>query len=232
MVYGYARISRREQSIERQIRNIEAEFPGALVVEEAFTGTRMDRPKWTRLCERLSPGDTVVFDSVSRMSRSADEGVRVYFELLGRGVRLVFLKERYIDSDVYIENSRDKIPLQGTDEDEIFRGLNAYFRKLAERQIRIAFEQAQKEVDDLHQRTREGIETARLNGKQIGQVRGSKLHVKKEGPAKEAILKHSASFGGSLSDAECAKVAGVSRGTFYKYKREIREEMLRKGGEA
>lgn len=67
---------------------------------------------------------------------------------------------------------KDKIELTGEDEDLIFIGINNYFKRLAEKQIRIAFEQAQKEVDDLHQRTREGIETARLNGKQIGQKRG------------------------------------------------------------
>ena len=89
--------------------------------------------------------------------------------------------------------------------------------------IRIAFEQAEKEVQDLHQRTREGIETARLNGKQIGQRLGAKLNVKKEAPAKEKILKYSKDFNGSLDDRACIKVVGVSRNTFYKYKKELRD---------
>ncbi len=117
---------------------------------------------------------------------------------------------------------KDKIELQGTDEDEIFKGLNNYFRKLAEKQIRIAFEQAEKEVQDLHQRTKEGIETARLNGKQIGQRPGNKLHVKKRGPAKEKIMKFSKDFNGNLSDPECIQLVGVSRNTYYKYKRELK----------
>lgn len=121
---------------------------------------------------------------------------------------------------------RDKIELQGTDEDEIFKGLNNYFRKLAERQIRIAFEQAEKEVQDLHQRTKEGIETARLNGKQIGQKPGNKLKVKKEAPAKEKILKYSKDFHGSLADPECIQIVGVSRNTFYKYKKELKEALM------
>ena len=70
---------------------------------------------------------------------------------------------------------------------------------------------------------KEGIETARLNGKQIGQVEGSKLTTKKSIEAKEIIRKHSKDFGGTLDDAEVRKLAGVSRGTFYKYKREIKE---------
>ena len=158
------------------------------------------------------------------MSRNADEGVKTYFDLYEKGVQLVFMKEHYIDTAVYSENMKDRIELQGTDEDEIFKGLNNYFRKLAEKQIRIAFEQAQKEVDDLRQRTREGIETARLNGKQIGQRPGNKLDIKKKEPAMEKIHHYSKDFSGNLSDKECIKLIGISRNTYYKYKKELREE--------
>lgn len=222
-VYGYARISRPQQSIDRQVRNIKAAYPSAIILQEAFTGTKMDRPEWSKLYKKVADGDTIIFDSVSRMSRSADEGVAIYFELYNRGVQLIFLKEHYIDTVVYAENLRDKIELQGTDEDEIFKGLNNYFRKLAEKQIRIAFEQAEKEVKDLQQRTKEGIETARLNGKQIGQKPGNVLTIKKKAPAKEIIKKHCIEFGGSLTDPEVMELAKVSRNTFYKYKKEIRE---------
>ncbi len=222
IIYGYCRISRKEQSIERQIRNIKNEYPGAIIVQEAFTGTKMERPEWSKLYKKAAAGDVIVFDSVSRMSRSADEGVQTYFELYENGIQLVFLKEHYIDTTIYEENLRDKIELQGTDEDEIFKGLNNYFRKLAEKQIRIAFEQAEKEVEDLHQRTREGIETARLNGKQIGQRPGNKLIVKKAAPAKEKIKKYSKDFDGTLPDIEVMKLVGVSRNTYYKYKRELK----------
>ena len=221
-VYGYCRISRSQQSIDRQIRNIKADYPNAIILREAYTGTKMDRPEWGKLYKKVQSGDTIVFDSVSRMSRNADEGIETYFDLYEKGVQLVFLKEHYIDTSVYAENMKDRIELQGTDEDEIFKGLNNYFRKLAERQIRIAFEQAEKEVQDLHQRTKEGIETARLNGKQIGQRPGNKLHVKKEAPAKEKIRKYSKDFDGTLADPECIKLVGVSRNTYYKYKRELR----------
>lgn len=225
MIYGYARISRKEQSIERQIRNIKSEYPNAIIVQEAYTGTSMERPGWSKLCKAAKSGDTIVFDSVSRMSRSSEEGVSTYFYLYENGVTLVFLKEHYIDTDVYAKNIQDKIKLQGTDEDELFMGINNYFRKLASRQIRIAFAQAEKEVQDLHQRTREGIETARLHGKQIGLKPGTKLTIKKEAPAKEKILKYSKDFCGTLADPECIKLSGVSRNTYYKYKKELKKEM-------
>lgn len=223
-VYGYCRISTKQQSIERQIRNIRAEFPNAVIFQEAFTGTKLDRPEWNKLYKKAKSGDTLVFDSVSRMSRNAEEGIKTYFELFDRGVSLVFLKEAYINTDTYADSLKDKIELTGTDEDEIFKGLNNYFRKLAERQIRIAFEQAQKEVDDLHQRTREGIETARINGKQIGQQRGRKLTTKKSIESKKQIEQYSKDFNGTLDDACVMKLTGLSRNTYYKYKRELKAE--------
>ncbi|MCR4656489.1 MAG: recombinase family protein [Lachnospiraceae bacterium] len=223
--YGYCRISTRKQSIDRQIRNIKSIYPSAVIIQEAYTGMSMDRPEWNRLLKTVKPGERIVFDSVSRMSRSADEGIETYFELYENGIELIFLKEHYIDTEVYAENMRDKIELQGTDEDEIFKGLNNYFRKLASKQIRIAFDQSEKEVQDLRQRTKEGIETARLKGKQIGQHPGKKFNIKKEAPAKEKIIRLSKSFNGTLSDAECMKLAGLSRGTYYKYKRELKQRI-------
>lgn len=221
-VYGYCRISRRTQDINRQIRNIEREYPQAIIRQEAYTGTTTNRPEWNKLFKAAKAGDTIIFDSVSRMSRNADEGIEAYMNLLDRGVNLVFLKEHYIDTETYMENIKDKIELTGTDEDEIFKGLNNYFRKLAKKQIRIAFEQAEKEVMDLRQRTVEGIETARLNGEQIGMKKGTKLTTKKSIAAKEMIRKYSKAFDGNLGDPECIKLIGISRNSYYKYKAEMK----------
>lgn len=221
--YGYCRISRKTQNIERQERDILAVYPKAKIVKEAYTGTKISRPEFDKLLRKVKAGDTIVFESVSRMSRNADEGIATYFELYDKGVELVFLKEGYINTSVYRDSQRDKIELTGTDEDCIFKGINEYFKVLAKKQIKIAFDQAQKEVDDLHQRTSEGMETARLNGKQIGQPKGAKLTTKKSLAVKALIQKHSKDFGGSLSDPEVIKLAGCSRNSFYKYKAELRE---------
>lgn len=107
--------------------------------------------------------------------------------------------------------------------DYILEGVNKYLMALAQEQIRLAFEQSEKEVEDLHQRTREGIETARLNGKQIGQRKGAKLTTKKSMAAKEIIRKHSQDFNGTLNDMEVMQLTGLARNTYYKYKKELRE---------
>lgn len=241
-VYGYCRISRKEQSIERQVRNILAKYPGAIIKREAFTGTKIEgRKVFESLIAAVKPGDTIVFDSVSRMSRNADEGIKVYFDLYEAGINLVFLKEPAINTATYAEAmNRQQLPSIKVNEDEADEGeliddilvaVVKYQRKLARRQIALAFQQAEKEVDDLHQRTREGIETARLAGKQIGQAKGAKITTKKSIAAKETIRKHNKDFGGSLNDIETMKQIGkISRNTFYKYKRELIAELRQAQG--
>lgn len=230
--YGYCRISTHKQNIERQERNIKAAYPNAVLVSESFTGTKLDgRDKFEKLLRNVKAGDTIIFDSVSRMSRDAEEGFALYSRLHAQGVELVFLKEPQINTATYQQAAENQISGIRTGDsmaDELVEGItaavNRYMLRLAERQIQLAFEQAEKEVQDLHQRTKEGIETARLNGKQIGQQPGRKLNVKKAIAAKEVIRKHSKDFGGSLTDAELMKQTGICRNTFYKYKKEIKEE--------
>lgn len=220
-IYGYCRVSTMKQSIERQIRNIKEKYPEAFIVTDEYTGTTLDRPGWLKLRKQLKSGDTVVFDQVSRMSRDAEEGFKVYEELFSEGVNLVFLKEPHINTETYKKAVEAGVPMTGTNVDCILEGVNKYLMMLAKEQIRLAFDQAEKEVSDLRQRTREGIETARLKGKQIGQPRGTKLTTKKSVAAKEIILKHSKSFNGNLSDDEVMRLAGISRNTYYKYKGEL-----------
>ena len=227
MEYGYCRISTAKQSIERQIRNIKGNYPGALIVQEVYTRTSLNRKEWQKLFAKVKDGDTIIFDGVSRMSGNAEEGFAAYEELYHRGVHLVFLKEPHINTDTYKKALESGVELTGGSVDYILDGVNKYLMELAKEQIRLAFEQSEKEVQDLHQRTREGIETARLNGKQIGQKQGAKLITKKSIAAKEIISKHSKDFAGTLTDGEVMKLAGLSRNTYYKYKRELRENCVR-----
>lgn len=224
-VYGYCRVSTKTQSIDRQIRNILKEYPEAVIYQEAVTGRYINkRAEFQKLLKDVKAGDTIVFDSVSRMSRNADEGVQTYFELYKKGVKLVFLKEPYINTDTYNNALNKQIDLTGNDTDDIINGINKYLKRLAKKQIRIAFEQAQKEVDDLRQRTKEGIETARGKGKQIGQLVGKEFNVKKKEPIKAEILKKSRDFKGTISDTDLIKILGIARNTYYKYKKELIQE--------
>ncbi len=224
--YGYCRISTGRQNIERQVRNIQSTFPDAVIVKEVYTGTKFQgRKELDKILDKVQSGDTIIFDSVSRMSRDAEDGYKLYEKLFHKGISLVFLKEPHINTETYKKAMANQIALTGDKVDLILEGVNHYLMELAKEQIRLAFEQAEKEVSDLHQRTKEGIETARLNGKQIGQPKGATYETQKAKAAKEIIRRHNKSFGGSLSDAETMRQAGISRKSLYKYKRELLEDM-------
>ena len=223
-IYGYCRISTPQQNIERQERNIKTVYPDAVLVSEAYTGTKIERPQWSRLLNRVAAGDTIVFDSVSRMSRDAADGYAAYENLYSRGVTLVFLKEPHINTDTYRAAMTASLPKTGTKADILLDAVEQFLLALAKEQIQLAFDQAEKEVKDLHQRTSEGIKTAKLNGKQIGQPKGVKLTTKKSIAAKQVIKQYAKEFGGSLSDSEVMKLAGISRNSYYKYKRELIEK--------
>lgn len=222
-LYGYCRISTGKQNIERQVRNIQAQYPDAIIVREIYTGTKFQgRKELDKILRTVKAGDTIIFDSVSRMSRNADDGFSLYEKLYHQGISLVFLKEPHINTDTYKQAISYELPSTGTNVDYILEGVNKYLMALAKEQIRLAFKQSEKEVFDLHQRTKEGIETARLAGKQIGQIPGSKLTTQKSISAKKIILQYNKSFGGQLDNEQTRKLAGISKGAFYKYKRELR----------
>ena len=222
MIYGYCRISTSKQNIERQIRNIKRDYPNAKIIKEVYTGTKIDRIEFNKLLKVVKQGDTIVFDSVSRMSRNAEEGFKLYEELFNTGIELVFIKEQHISTKTYKKALNNNIEMTNTNVDYILEGINKYLLALAKEQIILAFAQAEKEVQDLHQRTKEGIETARLNGKQIGQRAGIKLTTKKSIKAKEDIIKYSKDFKGSLADVDVMKLIGISRNSYYKYKKELK----------
>ena len=131
------------------------------------------------------------------------------------------LKTLPLQIRVYKKALNNHISMTGTKTDIILKAINEYLMELAKEQIIIAFQQAEKEVTDLHQRTKEGIETARLNGKQIGQRTGAKLTTKKSIAAKADIMKYSKDFNGTLNDIECMRMIGIARNTYYKYKKEL-----------
>lgn len=226
MIYGYVRVSTDKQNIDRQIRNILAVDASAKIYQEIFTGTKTTgRHEFQKLLNKVQSGDTIIFDSVSRMSRNASEGFELYKKLFDDGVNLVFINEPYINTDVYKATRDALVPMTNTDVDLILAGVNQYLMKLAEKQVELAFEQAQKERDDLSERTRQGLQTAKLNGKQLGRAKGTVVVTKKSDESKKKILKYSKAFGGDLSDKDLIKLLGIDKNTYYKYKKELKSQI-------
>lgn len=232
MEIGVARISTKQQNIERQIRNIKGKYPNAIIIKIVYTGSKIVGYKeFVKVVDKLKAGDKLIFDSASRMSRKSKDGCNLYEQLFNRNIDIEFLKEPHINTSVYRQALQNQIKIKletgnkATDElmNSIIEALNRFTIALAKEQIKIVFDQAQKELEDLHIKTSEGIETARLAGKQIGILKGTKLVTEKSKITKEIILKHCKDFNGSLKDKECLKLTDVSKNTYFKYKKELKE---------
>ena len=231
MIIGYCRVSTQHQKITRQVSNITAIYPGAILIKEFYTGTTQERPLWEKLMKSIQSGDTIVFDSVSRMSRNAAEGFKDYKKLFELGVNLEFLNEPLINTSVLKSSQSNllNISIETGNEviDNFFKGnvdlINKLLLGLAEEQIKIAFVQSEKEVVDLHKRISDGMRESKRRGTKIGLSKGTKLTTKKETICKDIIRKHAKDFGGSLSDIEVMKLCGCSENSYYKYKKIIKE---------
>ena len=230
MIYAYCRVSTQHQKIARQITNITAIYPTATIIREFFTGTTQNRPKWEKFIPQVKKDDTIVFDSVSRMSRNADEGFKDYKMLYESGVNLIFLNEPLINTSVFDSTKNNLLSINietgNTAVDDFFKGnvqlINNFMMALAEQQIKAAFEQSEKEVTDLHSRISQGMREAKKNGVKIGLPQGTILITKKALECMAIIKKHSKDFGGSLEDPDVIKLCGCSRNSYYKYKKEAK----------
>lgn len=234
-VLAYIRVSTKKQNPKRQYDNIGryAVDNGLFIskyYEDKFTGKEFSRPAFDNLKDRVSKelekGNevTIIFDSVSRMSRTAEDGVKQYFEWYDtKKVNLVFLHEMAISTENYRKSMRE-IGMTGTDADLILKGVNDFLRKLAENQIISAFEQAEKEGRDIKSRVIEGLNASEKKGGRPAPKAGERIETEKSKEAKKFIVKKSQRFNGTLNDTDTMKLAGISRPTFYKYLREIEDD--------
>ena len=100
---GYGRVSSKGQekngnSLEDQARQLkEAGCAEEDIVLEAYTGTKMERPKFSALLEELEAGDTLVVCKLDRFARTAREGLEVVEDLMARGVKVHILNMGLIE---------------------------------------------------------------------------------------------------------------------------------------
>lgn len=232
MKYGYARVSTTKQDYKMQEDAIRA--AGVLdqhIYTDKKSGKDMEREGWKRLMAAVRPGDSITFYAVSRMSRNADEGTAAYMALVDKGVSLFFIHDQHLNSDLFLQARERKIGAIKTGNqtadtfvNAIVEAVNGFMVDLATDQIRLAFAEAETERLNICQRIKDGM-AASGAGEKISETKtGKTLITRKSLEAKELIKKHSRSFGGSLTDPEVMKLAGISRNSYYKYKKELWEE--------
>ena len=239
-VYGYVRVSTKKQSEQMQLDAIHAfSRIDKMYSEGAFTGTTTNRDKFQQLVEQVNEdiknGEqvTIIFYSVSRMSRNSSEGIEQYFNWYDRGVNLVFLNERHIDTAVYRKAVNNAISLHIKSDKEsankffntMIDAMNELQRDIAKEQIELAFIQAEKEVQDLHKRTSDGMRASGAADK-IRQARtGNTYTTTKELNTRISMLECLKPFGGQQTIARFASDRGLSRVTVYKYMTAIKNDL-------
>ena len=233
-----------KQSLQRQIDNITRQYPEAIIIDEKYTGTTTDRPKFTKLVNKLEAGDTIIFDEVSRMSRNASEGIELYTQLFDEGVNMIFIKEPYLNSDAYrkqLDIQIDKMTANTDSKalngffDSLFQALHSLIIGLASEQIENAFKTAEQEVTYLHKRTSEGVQASKNryykeeaegipHEKNLpGRPTGYKYIHKNKAERMERIKELSKDFNGKNTDKEIIQILGIARNTYYSYKKELLE---------
>lgn len=231
MIYGYVRVSTKQQKTERQIDNIKRYEPIANILTEKQSGKDIEgREVFKSLLKKVKKGDTIIFDEVSRMSRNATEGYELYMELFNKGIELIFLKEPHINTAEYKKRTEKHIQRVQSDSKKIDKLINGVLELIEEFEkdnlkdnIRLAFEQAEHERDFLIKRVTEG--KAKSEVKQGRKVGTKNKTTEKEIEAKRKIKELSKDFNGNLSDARIMRdYLSIARNTYYKYKNELKEE--------
>lgn len=148
-VFGYARVSTEAQNLDRQLDALQ-KYGVDMIFNEKMTGTKRDRPELSKLLDRMTEGDTVVVESLSRLGRSAKDLIELTELFQNRGVHLVSLKEA-----VDTSTSTGKL---------LFTLMSAI---------------AQFERDVIADRTREGLRSARARGRTGGRPKADPDAVKK-----------------------------------------------------
>ena len=132
-------------------------------------------------------------------------------------------KERHIDTVAYDRALEQVVNLDsglGVDANlvrDILGSLERFQVAKATDDIQRAFEQSEKEVTDLRQRTKEGLREAKARGSQVGRSEGQKVRTKKERDMLPKIIKMVRKFEGNMKDSEVLEVLKRDRKTYYKY---------------
>lgn len=196
-IYGYARVSSRDQNLARQLDALsEYGVDERRIYADQASGKNFQRPAYRRLMRQLRPGDTLVIKSIDRLGRN-------YNEILEEWRRIS--KERQAGIVVL------DMPLLDTTHEA--DGLTGAF--IADMMLQLLSYVAQVERENIRQRQAEGIAAARARGVRFGRPRI-------ERPEAFETVRGLYSSGG-LTCAEAAEACGVSESTFRRWIRALED---------
>lgn len=97
MIYGYARVSTKDQNLDRQLIALE-EAGCSAIFQEKITGTKINRPELQKMLALLQTGDTVIVKELTRVSRSTSDMLLLVKMITDKGANIKSLNESWLDT--------------------------------------------------------------------------------------------------------------------------------------
>lgn len=194
-VYGYARVSHRDQNEARQIRELEKQGPDRIFTDKR-SGKDFDRPEYKKLVRKLKRGDLIYVKSIDRLGRNYEEIIEQW--------RVITKKK---GADIVVLD----MPLLDT---RIGKDLLGTF--VSDMVLQILSFVAQTEREAIKERQREGIEAAQLRGVKFGRP-------KKERPERLGYFVDLWKVGG-VTATGAARALGIAPSTFRLWANEQKEK--------
>ena len=193
MVYGYIRVSTKEQNELRQQRAmLDAGILAKHIVLDKQSGKDFNRPGYRRLCSKMKPGDTLFIKSIDRLGRNYEEILEQWRYLTKeRRIAIVVL-------DMPLLDTRKGKDLTGELISDIALQLLSYV--------------AQTEREFIRQRQAEGIAAAKARGVRFGRK-------PMEHPPEFAALKQEWSEQ-KITARAAARQLGITHSTFLRWAKE------------
>ena len=172
------------------------------------------------ILEILSMDDTLIFEDILALNSSEpnDIGgiVKTYMDLNDKGVELMFMRSSTCDSEIIYQTFLD-FKQKGVS----FQSEKSAIKVLLELQIKsyINYKDSNANLKKYAQ-----LSASKNEGKNYGRPVGSKKESSKATKAKELIKANCIDFGGDKTDEECMELTGLARTTFYRYKKQLKEE--------
>lgn len=189
MLIGYARVSTEDQNLDRQIDAlVKHGVDSRNIYQEKVTGTKRNRPQLDKMIDELKPNDIVVISDLTRISRSTKDLLDIVDKIKKKGASIKSIKDTWLDTTS--DNPYNAFLLT------VMSGLS------------------QLERDLISQRTKEGLESAKVRGRKGGRPnkRNSKSKVV------ELMIQNKCTIN------EIVNQVGVSRSTIYRIIKDLNKK--------
>ena len=211
---------------ERQINNINKKYPNAIIVKEVYSQTRTDRTELKKLLVQLEKDDTLIVNSIDRLSRDPEDFLSYYKEFSQRGVNLIFINQPFMNSEIFTSACRMMADQATEPELQVFTdGMYGLLKS----QISILLDQSWQDLQDHRDQMKASYKKAKEREKESGRPVGKRYESRKSFMVKELIRRYNQQFDGSMNDIQTMEqirneMGTISRNTYYKYKKELVED--------